>query len=170
MVAGISLNGKIADEKGDFSKYSSAEDKKWLSAKIAESDVVVMGRTTYEKHLKDQPKKKPLIVFTRSISGLRIDESSSEIHFFHDSKEELLNLCNLLQYNTVTILGGSEVYHWFIEQKLVTDLYLTVEPLVFGKGVNFLSGNFLSDQKAWKLKSSEQLNNKGSLLLHYQPL
>lgn len=171
MVAGISLNGKITDEQGDFSKYSSPEDKAFLQQKIAESDVLIMGRITYEKHSKSRKSSKPVIVFTRSVNGLKIhDEKHSEVHFFHDKKEDLIHLCDLLQYHTVTILGGAEIYHWFLEQKLVTDIYLTVEPLLFANGKNLLKGSFLPDQKNWKLISSQTFNKEGSTLLHYQYL
>lgn len=168
----MSLNGKIADEHGDFSIYSSEEDKKWLAKKIDESDVIVVGKNTYDQHLKNKKgNKKPLIVFTRSVDGLKIDEEkNSEIHFFHDNKEELLNLCDLLQYDVITVLGGAEIYQWFLDQKMISNIYLTVEPIVFGKGKNLLSGNFVSEQKNWKLKSSQKLNEKGTLLLHYQVL
>lgn len=169
IVAGISLNGKITDKHGDFSKYSSSEDKAFLQQKIAESDVLIMGRVTYEKHTKNKKSHKPVIVFTRSIKGLKIDEEkNSEVHFFHDKKDDLIHLCDLLQYNIVTILGGAEIYHWFLEQKLVTDVFLTVEPILFGEGKNLLKGDFLPDQKNWKLISAQQLNQQGTTLLHYQ--
>lgn len=169
MVAGISLDGKITDEYGDFSKYSSPEDKAFLQQKIHESDVLIMGRVTYEKHSKHGRSQKPVIVFTRSIEGLKIhEEKHSEVHFFHDKKEDLINLCDLLQYKVVTILGGAEIYHWFLEQNLVTDVYLTVEPILFEKGKNLLKGEYLSVQKNWKLVSSQLLNQAGTTLLHYQ--
>jgi len=169
MVAGISLNGKITDHQGDFAKYSSLEDKEVLQKKIKESDVLVMGMTTYKKHIQLKKSKKPLIIFTRSVKGMKIDEEhTSEIHFFHDQKEELINLCDLLQYEVVTILGGAEIYHWFLEQKLLTDIYLTIEPIVFGEGKNLLKGNFFADQKPWKLIESKLLNKEGTTLLHYQ--
>lgn len=170
-MAGISLNGKITDEHGDFAKYSSDEDKEWLAQKIEESDVLVVGKKTYEAHLKNGQRKKPLIIFTRSIKGLKIDEEkNTEAYFFHDKKEDLLNLLDLLQYDIVTILGGAEIYHWFLEQKLVTDIHLTVEPVIFSKGKPLLTGNFLNEQKSWLLKESKTLNDQGTLLLHYQTI
>lgn len=169
IIAGISLNGKIADFSGDFKKYSSSEDKKWLQKKINESDVLIMGRKTYEKHAKKN--KKPVIIFSRKVKGLKIEpEETPELHWFHDKKEELINLCDLLQYQTVTILGGSEIYHWFINEKLVSDIFITVEPYIIGNGKNLLTGKLFHDPKSWKLKSTKTLNEKGSTLLHYQIL
>lgn len=166
MVAGISLNGKIADEKGVFS--SSLDDQRWLRQKIKESDVLIMGRKTFEKHSRQD--KKPVIVFTTAVQGIRIGKDGTrELHWFNDKKEELLNLCRLLQYKTITILGGTRVYHWFMQQKLLNDVYLTLEPYLISKGRPLLEGDWLQEQKNWKLQSSKTLNKKGSLLLHYQP-
>lgn len=166
MVVGISLNGKIADEKGVFP--SSLEDQRWLERKIKDSDVLIMGRKTFEKHSKHT--KKPVIVFTTAVQGIRIGKDGTrELHWFNDRKEELLNLCRLLQYKTITILGGARIYHWFLEQKLASDVYLTVEPHLIARGRPLLEGDWLSEQKKWKLISSEILNKEGSLLLHYQP-
>ena len=168
IVAGISLNGKIADTNGNFEPYSSAEDQRWLKKKIAESDVLIMGRKTFEKHAKHT--KKPIIVFTTAVQGIRIGKDGKrELHWFNDKKEELLNLCRLLKYKKVTILGGARVYHWFLDQKLASDVYLTIEPFFIGKGKQLLEGDWLKEQKSWKLRSSRTLNRKGSLLLHYQP-
>jgi dihydrofolate reductase len=162
------LNGKIADQKGDFSPYSSPEDQDWLKQKIRESDVLVMGRKTFERHA--QHTSKPVIVFTTAVRGIRIGKGEEkEIHWFNDEKQELINLCRLLQYKTITILGGARVYHWFFEQKLVSDVYLTVEPYLISHGRPILEGDWFVNQKNWKLYSSKTLNQQGSLLLHYQP-
>lgn len=183
MVVGISLNGKIADASGDFSKYSSEEDQRWLKKKIEESDVLVMGRKTYEKHAAKT--SKPMIVFTKSIKNLKTQkpvllmrksargieyaQRNQEVHWFHDSPETLRNLCDLLGYRTITVLGGSEIYHWFLEKNLLTDIFLTLEPHLVSNGLSLLRGTSFSDLKSWKLQIPKKLNSAGTILLHYQP-
>jgi dihydrofolate reductase len=169
MVTGIALDGRIAGSEGSFSPYSSPEDKAFLDQKIEDADVLIMGRKTYEKHVAKV--KKPLIIFTsQAEGGLEITEKDGHmIHLFNDSAQELINLCDALQYKNIACLGGAEIYHWFLEKKLATDLYLTIEPFIFGSGRNLLHGGYLHEYQHWKLKSHEQLNDDGSLLLHYQP-
>ncbi|MDP2690885.1 MAG: dihydrofolate reductase [bacterium] len=167
LVAGISSNGKISDFSGDFSECSSAEDKQFLKKKIEESDVLIMGRKTFEKHVKTS--EKPIIVFSKQIKGIELDFlNSSQIHWFNDSKQELMNLCDLLRYKTITILGGSEIYHWSLREKILTDIFLTVEPFIIDTGQNLLTGDSLHQHKSWKLRSAKRMNEKGSLFLHYQ--
>jgi dihydrofolate reductase len=168
IVAGIALDGRIAGEEKDFSPYSSTEDKAFLQEKIQEADVIILGRKTYERHVAKV--KKPHIIFTsQAEDGLELTEKDGQmIHLFNDSAEELINLCDALQYKNVVCLGGAEIYHWMIDQKLATDLFLTIEPYIFGSGRNLLHGGYFNEKKIWKLKSKEQLNDQGSLLLHYQ--
>ena len=124
-----------------------------------------MGRTTFEQY--QSVITKPAIVMTRKISGLRLGEGN--IHYFHDSAEELFNLLDLLQYRVITVLGGASVYHWCLAQGIVTDVFLTVEPVLINQGKLLLEGGLLQDHKPWHLQSVQELNSQGSTLLHYQP-
>ena len=167
LIAAISINGKITDKTGSFSKYSSKEDQEFLHKKIKASDVLVMGRKTFEKHV--EKAKKPMIVFSRQVRHLETDKKDGQqITWFNDSRQEFLNIIDLLQYKKVTILGGAEIYHWFIKQNLLTDIFLTVEPYIIDSGKNLLEGTLLEMNSKWKLKSAKKINKKGTLLLHYQ--
>ncbi len=166
MVAAISLNGKIADLEGQFP--SSVEDRRWLAKKIKASDILIMGRKTFEMHVK-RVGAKPIIVFTRGIKGMRsISPGISQVTLFHDKKKDLIELLDLLEFQRVTILGGAEIYHWFVKEKLVTEAFLTVEPVILDDGKNLLSGNAIREMKSWRLKSIKKLNSRGTLLLHYK--
>lgn len=169
LVAGITLDGRIAGAEGDFSAYSSPEDTAFLQQEISKADVLVMGRKTYEKHVTSA--KKPMIVFTtQAKGGLQLSEKDGHmLHLFSDTPDELINLCDALQYKNILCLGGAEVYHWFVENKLATDLYLTLEPYLFGQGRNLIHGGYLHHFTDWMLQSHQQLNAQGSVLLHYQP-
>jgi dihydrofolate reductase len=59
--------------------------------------------------------------------------------------------------------GGASVYGQFLNAGLVTDVYLTVEPFLFGGGVPLAQG---FDRVALKLESVKQLNSQ-TILLHY---
>ena len=166
LVAAISLNGKIADQEGEFEQYSSPEDYDWLHAKIRESDALVMGRKTYEQHVATR-EHKPTILLTRNVKGFKPSEDERQLYLFNDDREEFLNLCNLLQFQTITVLGGAEVYHWALEQKLVTDCFLAVEPYLIPSGKNILADLGQIEKHSWKLKSLERLNEQGSHLIHY---
>jgi len=164
IVAGVTLNGCIAAAKGSFLPYSSDEDRAWLREQIEVSDVLVMGRKTFDLHVKRF--RKPMIVFTRSVED-GIFSEQADLHFFHDSKDDFLNLCDLLRYKKILVLGGAEVYAWFFEHRLVHEVCLTLEPFFIQPGKQLLQARQYLDQEKWHLQKAERLNERGTLLLHY---
>ena len=67
---------------------------------------------------------------------------------------------------TVAVLGGTQTYTYFLENDLLDELYLTIEPIIFGRGLNLFESTKDALAK-FRLESTKQLNEKGSLLLHY---
>lgn len=123
-----------------------------------------MGRRTFQLHVKEVKKTDDHL----HQEGENIQLGVKKLHFFNDQKQDLVELCDLLQHKTITILGGSQVYHWFLEKDLLTDIYLTLEPHLALSGLQLTQGEVFSKMNTWKLKKSKQLNDQGTLLLHYQ--
>ena len=66
------------------------------------------------------------------------------------------------------LVGGSKIYSSFMKEGLVDELYLTIEPVVFGNGKNLFSDE--SFETKLELVSSKKLNKKGTILLKYRVL
>ena len=63
------------------------------------------------------------------------------------------------------LVGGGKTNALFLEASLVNEIYLTVEPKLFGMGKSLIAeGNFT---KNLKLQSVKKLNEQGTLLLKY---
>ena len=79
-------------------------------------------------------------------------------------------MINLIKpVSKVCILGGTNIYDYFINNKLLNDLIITVEPVVFGKGLSLFSKiewkNFpkFFFENGFKLKNIvEEINSKGT--------
>ena len=65
---------------------------------------------------------------------------------------------------TVALAGGSSIYSQFLQSGLVTDLYLTIEPHLFGSGVPLATGFERIDMR---LVDVTRLGEQ-AVLLHYQ--
>jgi dihydrofolate reductase len=70
-------------------------------------------------------------------------------------------------YRFVAVLGGTHIYSYFLERDLIDDLYLTVEPIVFGSGLG-LFNHESTTAKRFRLVTVRQMNEQGTILLHYQ--
>ena len=70
------------------------------------------------------------------------------------------------EYKSIAILGGGAVYRFMLEQGLLDEIFVTVEPLIFGRGKEMFLGGTRTTQV--NLLSVKRLNRTGTLLLHYK--
>src|SRR3989344_3206281 len=81
------------------------------------------------------------------------------------SPEDKTFLREMLDKSDV-VLGGTKTYSWFLENDLLDELYLTIEPITFGRGLPLFDTSKALETR-FKLESSKQLNERGAVLLHY---
>src|SRR3989344_7779493 len=169
-IAAITLDGKIAKNTHHMSDWTSKEDKIFMRAFLDKCDVVIVGNNTYKTAIKPLSKRN-CIVFSKSSNppshkateGLR----SSNLTYVDPNKTNVKKLITKLGYRKIAILGGAQTYTYCLENNMMDELYLTIEPIVFGKGIDlFASKNFLYSK--FKLISTKKLNSQGSLLLKYK--
>ncbi len=161
LLAAISVDGRIAENSDQLADWTSHEDKKFFVTKTKEAGVIVMGRKTYETIGRPLPGRLNVIM-TRDVSGH--ENIADSLEYTSSKPQEILADLEQRGFVEVVIAGGAEIYSIFLREKLVTDLYLTVEPVIFGDGVPLVSGGVF--QKL-NLVSSEKLGEK-AILLHYQ--
>lgn len=164
-IAAMTLDGKIAKSKDHLStEWTSEEDKIFFRKLLKECDVVVIGKNTYET-AKEPLSKRNCVVLSRSV-----DQPASEserLVFINTEKTDLKNYIAERNYQKVAILGGAQVYTYCLENNLIDELYITLEPVVFGQGIDlFSSTKDLSTN--FELVSTEKLNQQGTLLLTYK--
>lgn len=137
-IAALSANGKIAEQQDQVSlDWTSKEDLKFFIEKTKEAGALVMGRKTYETIGK--PLKGRLnVIMTRSASDQEGIEG--ELVWTSETPVKILDDLKAKGFEKVAIAGGGEIYSLFLKEGLVTDLYLTFEPVLFGNGTHFANG------------------------------
>ncbi len=154
-----SIDGRISLSRKSLPHWTSQEDWKFLQNALAHSDAVVVGRNTYLAAAGRLRQRQTFVLSSRPQKITR----RGNVTFVNPSKVDLAAL--LVEYDTVAVLGGGAVYRFMLEQGLVDELYVTIEPLIFGRGREmFVGGKQVSHAR---LLSMERLNRKGTLLLHY---
>lgn len=124
-------------------------------------DAVVVGRNTYET-ARTRLKKRNTYVLTRSITRTY---RKGSVTFINPDTVDIIKI--LGHHRSVAVLGGSAVYGYFFDREYIDDLYLTIEPLVFGYGVPMtIITSTLSIRML--LVSVKRLNKTGTLLIHYR--
>jgi dihydrofolate reductase len=165
IVAAVTADGFVARGPKDFSMdWTSPEDVKLFVRLTKEAGVVVFGSTTARtvidagRRLSGRRK----IVYTRKPASITAEgfEPTSE------SPAQLLKRLEQEGAKGVAVCGGAQIYTMFLEAGLVDELYLTIEPKLFGKGVSLLT-NVL--ERDLELLEVSQLN-EAAILLHYRIL
>ncbi|OGF28796.1 hypothetical protein A2477_04375 [Candidatus Falkowbacteria bacterium RIFOXYC2_FULL_47_12] len=163
MIAAITIDGRIAKDSHQLTDWTSVEDKNFLHKKLDASDVVIVGNNTF-KTAREPLSKRNCIVFTRAIAGSR--QKNENCLYVNPAGVDIIKLLQGKNYRRIAVLGGTQVYSWFLEKNLLDEIYLTVEPIVFGSGLPLFTAGLTRDTQ-YKLISAKKLNNKGSVLLHY---
>lgn len=159
IIAALTTDGFLAKDKDQVStSWNSAEDKKHFVELTKRAGVVVFGSTTFEtfgKPLKDRLN----IVYSRS-------KKYEGVEMTDDEPEMLLKKIEDLGFKEVAICGGSAIYTKFMKAGVVDNIYLTVEPILFGKGITLFN-----DDLEYKLELiSEEKIAGGTRFLEYRVL
>lgn len=148
--------------------WSSPEDQEYFFSLIKKNNLIVMGRETYEasKPVIKLEKEKLRIVLTRNPSKYFKQTIKGQLEFSNESPEKLLKRLSMLNHKKLLLVGGGIINGLFLKQNLVDELYLTIEPRIFGNGKNIIEGQLLD--KCLQLINIKKLNKAGTLLLKYK--
>jgi dihydrofolate reductase len=155
-----SVDGRISISSKHPPEWTSKEDWEFFQNSLSQIDVVVVGRNTYKSVAERLRKRNTFVLSHRPKTLAR----RGTVTFVNPEKVHLPKL--LEGYKSVAVLGGGAVYQFMLENKLLDELFITIEPLVFGCGKEMFVGGTRTTRV--RLLSVKRLNRIGTLLLHYQ--
>lgn len=157
-----SVDGIISLTSQHPPDWTSQEDWNFFQAALKSVDAVVVGRNTYKAAAARLRKRNTFVLSSRPKTTKR----RGTVTFVNPKKVKLKELFQ--SYKTVAVLGGGDVYRFMLESGLLDEIFITIEPLIFGRGKEMFSGG--KETKKLRLLSVKKLNRPGTLLLHYQIL
>jgi dihydrofolate reductase len=161
MVMAMTLDGKIAKTSNHFPNWTSKEDKKMFAKVSKEAGVVIMGDKTFftfPSPLKDRLN----VVFTIE----KNPKPMEGVKWVKGEPENVLKDLESLGYKSAVLGGGSFINGMFLQHKLIDEIYITVEPKIFGDGLGLFKGDF---DVNLKLIETAKINDD-SLVLKYKVL
>lgn len=165
MVASVDGCTTQGDEP-DVTTWASSQDAAEFSAVLDRSTVVVMGSSTYDAvHPRLAPSGRTRIVLTSTPARYAGSDVAEGVEFSSEAPEALVGRLRADGHRELLLLGGGVLNHSFLSGNLVDELALTIEPRLFGTGTS-LAGTAPLDVSL-RLLGSRQLNEAGTLLLHY---
>jgi len=109
-LAAMTLDGRIARKAGEFTNWTSAEDKAQLHRELDSADAIVVGRTTYTT-AREALSKRRCIIFTRSTIVCK--EENDLVTYLNPAVVGVEQFCKEKNYSRVAVLGGTETYTYF---------------------------------------------------------
>ncbi len=160
------LDGKIT-HWGDphVSKWSSLEDQHYFKEIWDASSLTVMGSSTFDAEpIKPNPTQH-LIIMTRNPVKYKDYEVVGQLEFSNQSPAQLVNHYEKEGLKQMLIVGGPHLATSFFKAQLIDELWLTIEPKIFGTGGNFVINENLDVDL--QLLSFEKVNARGTLIAKY---
>jgi len=157
----MTADGKIAKTSDHFPDWTSKEDKKYFFETTKKHGVVMMGEKTFftfPKPLADRLN----VVFTEQKDPPKI----KNVKWVSGEPEKVLGELENMGYKSAILGGGTYLNTQFLRKKLIDEIWLTIEPKIFGDGLGIFGGDF--DQNL-KLLSVEKIN-ENSVVVKYEVL
>ncbi len=159
-------NGFIAKENGDSNWTSEADQRRYDELSKSAGNVII-GRKTYEalkaQNLFPLPGRYNVVITHQE--NLLTD--SENVLITNKTPQEVLGHLQNKGFETAFVAGGGELNGSFMAAGLLDELYLTIEPLVFGRGLK-LFGDADFENKLELIESTKLSDNE--LQLHYRVL
>ncbi len=168
LIAAQSLDGFITRHDEPGTAFTSPEDKSHFRAALAGFDACIFGAGTYRVSrvfIRAQFPDHPLrVVLTRSPERFAADAVPGELEFTAAAPAAVAENLRARGIRQCALLGGSHAHSLFLDAGLVDELWLTVEPLLFGGGTPLLARR---SNRRLELQSVDRLGEH-PLLLKYR--
>jgi len=163
-----SLDGYIAGENDDISKFIlQGEGVEKYQSDLANFGTVIMGRKTYEFGFQyglepGQPAYPNMKHYVFS-NSLQIDNLSESVKIENISIKKL-NEIRQSADTDIYLCGGGQFAGWLLENELIDQLKLKLNPIVLGKGTKLFGSSTANEN--WKLTEIESFSD-GLQILTY---
>jgi dihydrofolate reductase len=159
LMMAMTADGKIAKSSDHFPNWTSKEDKKLFREVTKKHGVVIMGDKTFFTFPKPLPDRLN-VVFTL----LENPPEMENVKWVTGDPEQVLLELKKMGYKSAVLGGGTYMNSQFLERKLIDEIWLTIEPKIFGDGLGVFGGDFNVDLK---LLSMEKIN-ENSVVVKYK--
>ncbi|MBD3311077.1 MAG: dihydrofolate reductase [Candidatus Magasanikbacteria bacterium] len=132
LMMAITVDGKIAKHTTHAADWTSKADKKIFVTETKKAGAIIMGLTTYETIGRPLPGRLNVVMDFEPDTNKNIPDL---LEFTNSQPRELLDELKNRGFEAVIIGGGATINGLFLKLGLLDELWLTVEPKLFGEGL-----------------------------------
>lgn len=163
MVAVVSEDGYITRGSDPNPwQWTSLEDKKLYVNQLHRNDLYLMGSNTYSIVRNNIPLNAHKIVMSHNPNE---QPNTPGITFTNKSFKDII--AQYSSHQEMLVLGGVSVFHQLLDQRLIDEAFITIEPIRHGRGVQLYTHKNYFEDMGFYLSERKQLNDEGTILKHY---
>jgi dihydrofolate reductase len=159
LMMAMTADGKIAKSSDHFPDWTSREDKKMFAGVTKKHGMVIFGESTFKTFPKPLPGRLN-VVFTLEKNPPEMEN----VKWVSGAPEKVLAELERVGYKSAVLGGGTNLNSQFLKKGLIDEIWLTIEPKIFGDGLGVFGESFDQDLK---LIGIEKLN-ENSLFVKYE--
>lgn len=154
----MTVDGIIAKNKSHNADWTSKADKKAFIGETKKHGVIIMGDTTFDAMgQKSLPGRLNLILSSQP-EKYQDKVVPDQLEFIKAPPKDVVKNLEQCGFESAILGGGARTNSYFLKAGLVDEILITVEPKIFGVGLNFTEGEeFDLDLK---LLEVNRLNNE----------
>lgn len=161
------LDGKITKWGNPHVKiWSSHQDQDYYRKIWDNSRLIVMGSKTFKAEPLHPSPDHHLIVMTRNPSSYENSTVPGQLEFTSETPAEIVERFKTERRKRMLVVGGPHIATLFLKAQLIDELWLTIEPKIFGTGGNFVTEHELDINL--RLIQFEKVNEEGTLITKYE--
>lgn len=136
LIAATTIDGYIARHEGESSfDWTSQEDKRFYIEHLKSADAIVMGKTSFQT-FKRHPRNTDWYIYTSQPENFtNPNPKIITAQGTNAAPEDLIQQLKEKGKHHVAICGGKSIYTQFMAAGIITKIFLTIEPIVFGGGI-----------------------------------
>jgi dihydrofolate reductase len=163
------LDGKVTKwGNPDVRSWSSQSDKEYFKNIWNKNRLIVMGINTYNVERLQPSPGHIYTVMTHNPSEYQELEKQGQLEFTDESPQNLFKRFETEGHELVLVVGGAQIATSFLKEQLIDELWLTIEPKIFGRGGSFVTEENLDI--SLQLLDSERVNEQGTMINKYRVL
>lgn len=164
-----SLDGKVTKwGEPNVRSWSSHQDQDYYKMVWNESRLIIMGSSTFNADTFLPSPTHQIVVMTSHPDRYKNLETPGQMEFTSETPVELYSRFSINGHQQILVVGGPHIATSFLKEQLIDELWLTIEPKIFGIGLNFATDEKLDI--SLRLLQSEKVNDQGTLITKYAVL
>ncbi len=144
LMMAMTLDGIIAKNKNQNADWTTKADKKVFIAETRKAGAIVMGDTTFEAMGRKSLPGRLNLILSLNPDNYENLVKPGELEFMKATPDEVVKYLADRNYESAILGGGARTNSFFLKAGLVDEILITVEPKIFGVGMNFTEGEDLN--------------------------